>query len=86
MQAFVARRMLKEDGLREIDRHLLDFLQESRITPVYARERITDDGIRKNITNEYLQQRLKRFEEHGHVRNLYDIGLYELVSDPREEK
>ena len=44
-----------------------------------------DEGVR-DVTSTYLGQRLQRFEEHNHVENLYDSGLYELVDDPREEE
>jgi hypothetical protein len=37
------------------------------------------------ITSTYCGQRLQRLEKHGHVQNLMDTGLYELVDDPREQ-
>lgn len=76
---------LTPDDLREVDEILLDYLQEGRITPVYARERILDEDVRESITAQYCGQRLRRLAEHGHVRNLYDVGLYELLEDPRIE-
>jgi len=77
--------VLDDDGLREIDGVLLDYLQDGRVTPVYARERIVDDGIREGITEQYCQQRLKRLVEHNHAVNLFEVGLYELRNDPRED-
>lgn len=74
---------LGPDDLREIDARLLDYLNAGRVTPVFAREQMLDEEFRDDITGTYLQQRLKRLEEHGHVRNLQDVGLYELLSDPR---
>lgn len=74
---------LEPDDLREIDDRLLDYLAEGRITPVFAREQMLDEEFRDEITSAYLQQRLVRFEEHGHVRNLQGVGLYELLADPR---
>nr|WP_252487420.1 hypothetical protein [Natronococcus sp. CG52] len=74
---------LSDSDLRDVDRDLLEYLLEGRITPVYARERMADEGQR-DVTSTYLGQRLQRLEEHGHVRNLYDTGLYELINDPRE--
>lgn len=74
---------LSTDDLRDVDEDLLDYLQEGRVTPVYARDRMADEGVR-DVTSTYLGQRLQRLEEHRHARNLYDTGLYELVSDPRE--
>jgi hypothetical protein len=70
--------------LREIDRTLLDYLREGRITPAYARKRLLDETERESITGAYIGQRLQRFEEHGHVENLYDTGLYALVEDIEE--
>lgn len=75
--------MLSDEDLRDVDRTLLDYLVEGRVTPVYARDRIHDETERE-YTSTYLGQRLQRLGEHGHVRNLYGTGLYELVEDPRE--
>ncbi len=74
---------LDADDLRDVDRDLLDYLREGRVTPAYARDRMIDEEKRE-VTSTYLGQRLQRLEEHDHVRNLYDNGLYELVDDPRE--
>lgn len=35
-------------------------------------------------SNQYIRERLKRFEEHGIVTNV-GRGVYELVCDPREK-
>jgi len=84
MQARDANSMaLDIDDLREIDGVILDYLQEGRVTPAYCRDRILDENVRDEITSTYCGQRLQRLEEHDHVRNLFDTGLYELVSDPR---
>jgi len=74
---------LKDDDLREVDEQLLDYLEDGRITPAYARLRLKDDV--DEYSRGYVQQRLSRLEEHQHVENLYDVGLYELVEDPRGE-
>jgi len=76
---------LTPEDLREVDELLLDFLREGRVTPVYARERLVDDGHRESITEQYCGQRLQRLVEHEHVQNLYETGLYELLEDPRRE-
>lgn len=76
---------LEADDLREIDELLLDYLNEGRVTPAYCRDRILHQGHRDSITSTYCGQRLQRLEEHGHVTNLLETGLYELVSDPRKE-
>lgn len=66
--------------LNETDRMLLPHLREGRVTPVLAKHLIEEDG--KEVSRPYVQQRLKRMEEHGHLRNLHDTGVYELVDDP----
>lgn len=71
---------LSEDNLRDIDRELLDYLREGRVTPAYARKRLADE-TGQEVTGAYIGQRLQRFEEHGHVENLYDVGLYALRED-----
>ncbi|AGB38780.1 hypothetical protein [Natronococcus occultus] len=76
---------LSNSDLRDVDRDLLEYLLEGRVTPVYARERMNDEG-RREVTSTYLGQRLQRLEEHDHVRNLYETGLYELIDDPRERE
>lgn len=75
--------MLEEDDLRKVDRHLLDYLSEGRVTPSYARNRLEDEGVGE-YTRGYIQQRLSRFEEHDYVENKGG-GLYELIEDPRKE-
>lgn len=76
--------MLGPDDLREpVDGALLDLLVEGRVTPRYARERLDVDGV-DDYSRSYVQQRLARLEEHSHVDNLLDMGIYELVDDPRE--
>lgn len=77
--------VLTDDDLREIDEILLDFLQEGRVTPVYAQRRILEESHRETISRGYVQERLARLVEHTHVQNLFDVGLYELVDDPRND-
>lgn len=74
--------MLSDDDLREVDRTLLDYLRDGRVTPAFARARLDEESVGE-YSRGYVQQRLARFQEHGHVKNLYDTGLYELVTDPR---
>jgi len=77
--------MLGPDDLREpVDSAILDLLAEGRVTPRYARERLNTDGV-GDYSRSYVQQRLARFEEHRHIRNLLNCGLYELTDDPRED-
>ncbi|KTG24733.1 hypothetical protein AUR66_16575 [Haloferax profundi] len=75
---------LSSEDLNEIDSIIVEYLVEGRVTPVYLRERIIDEKIRESISEQYLGQRLKRLQEHNHVKNLYDTGLYELQEDPRD--
>lgn len=85
MASATATKMPIDPGeLRDIDRWILDYLQEKQcVTPVYCRERVRDDHGQE-VTSTYCGQRLQRLAEHGHAENLSGVGLYELVSDPRD--
>ena len=37
---------------------------------------------RLDFISQYVQQRLRRLEEHGHVQNI-GSGVYEITDDPR---
>lgn len=76
--------MLSADDLRDVDCSLLEYLREGRVTPAYARKRLESEG--KEYSRGYVQQRLARFEEHGHVENLLDSGLYNLHNDPEKKE
>lgn len=78
------RVVLSETQLNDLDRNLLDFLAEGRMTPGLAQTQLVEREI-ADLTRQYINQRLKRLEEHGHVTNLHGSGVYELVHDPREE-
>lgn len=73
---------LTEEDLNETDEAVLEILSEGRATPQLVREELKDSG--KEVTRQYVSQILKRFNEHNHVENLHDTGVYELVEDPRE--
>lgn len=75
--------MLTPDELRNVDHALLDYLNEGRVTPVYCKSRLEDDGM--DYSRGYVHERLTRFVEHDIAQNLMDIGLYELVEDPRHD-
>jgi hypothetical protein len=76
--------MLDPDDLRQpVDGAILDLLNEGRVSPQYARERLDADDV-DDYSRSYVQQRLARLEEHSHVCNLLGCGLYELMSDPRD--
>jgi hypothetical protein len=76
--------MLTTDDLRPVDRQIVEYLAEGRVTPAYARERLAHEDV-DDYSRGYVQQRLARLEEHGHVTNLFSTGLYELVDDPRDD-
>lgn len=86
MPALGSLRMLSTNDLREIDEVLISYMREGRVTPVYCQQRILADGERESISRGYIQERLARFVEHGHVENLQSTGLYELVADPLAEQ
>lgn len=76
---------LDGDQLNDLDEAILSYLAESgRATPSLLRDELTeqgiDTGVRQNVNN-----RLTRLREHGHVRNVRDSGVYELVDDPRAD-
>lgn len=68
---------MTEIRLNDADEAILRHLREGRATAAFLAQR-TD------WKREYLTQRLIRLEEHGIVRNLEDVGLYELVDDPEQ--
>lgn len=76
---------LDPEQLNDLDKAILSYLAESgRATPSLLRDELTeqgiDTGVRQNVNN-----RLTRLREHGHVNNIRDSGVYELVSDPRSD-
>jgi hypothetical protein len=73
--------MLTGKELREIDEEVLMLLEEGRVTPIYCQKRLKDNG--REVTTQYVQQRLARLEEHDHVENLFGTGLYKVTDDPR---
>ena len=62
--------------LNQADKDILHILEEGRNAPSNIADRL-------DITRQYVYQRLKRLEEHGHVKNI-GSGVYELVDDPRD--
>jgi repressor of nif and glnA expression len=64
--------------LNETDSLILDYLSEvGRATPALLKEVLLDENG-KDFSSQYINQRLVRLEEHGHVRNVRDTGVYEL--------
>ncbi|MCD2204397.1 hypothetical protein [Halobacterium sp. KA-6] len=76
---------LTADDLNDLDEAVLDLLHEGRVTPTLAQKLLVDRGEKDSVSRQYVNQRLKRLEEHEHIENLLDTGVYELDSDPREQ-
>jgi hypothetical protein len=73
---------LAEDELNELDNRILDALANGRATPTLLKKIFEENGT--DVSRQYINQRLKRLSEHGHIKNLFDTGVYEFVSDPRD--
>lgn len=71
-----AQPVLEPRQLNEADQEILDELHEGRASPSYLSEQT-------GVEQTYINQRLRRLDEHGHVDNLAR-GLWELVDDPRD--
>ncbi len=72
---------IQPEDLNDADTEILGVLAEGRATPQLIREELADRG--RDVTRQYISQRLKRLREHGHVVNRQTTGVYELVDDPR---
>lgn len=70
--------VLDADQLNDADRSILDELQHGRASPSYLADQT-------GIEQTYINQRLRRLDEHGHVENLAR-GLWELTDDPRRDQ
>ena len=74
---------LTEDQLNDLDDKILNVLSDGRATPTLLKKMFEEEGT--EVSRQYVNQRLKRLSEHNHIENLFDTGVYELVTDPREE-
>lgn len=72
--------------LNDLDNEILASLQEGRATPTLIKRILEQEGTREEVSRQYVNQRLKRLTEHGHVNNTLNTGVYELVNDPRENE
>ena len=61
--------------LNETDKKVISKLEEGRNVPANIAEEL-------GLSRQYVQQRLRRLEEHGHVQNI-GRGVYEMIDDPR---
>lgn len=75
---------LKPDQLNGADRLILDVLEEGRATPTLVLRLLETRG--NDYSRQYVSQRIKRLTEHGHLENVLDTGVYELVDDPRDDR
>jgi hypothetical protein len=70
--------MLDPSQLKRVDKAILAYMREDggRLTPSWIADEI-------DYERPYVNQRLTRLEEHGHVANP-GYGLWTLENDPRE--
>jgi len=74
---------LKPSDLNDTDELILDYLiEEHRATTELLRQVLVDE-YEKEVSNQYINQRLVRLTEHGHLKNVRSTGVYEFVEDPR---
>lgn len=76
---------LAPDGLNDWDERILDYLHDGRATPGLVRKMLLRDDVTDSISRQYINERMTRLAEHGHLKNILDSGVYELASDPRED-
>jgi hypothetical protein len=74
---------LAEDELNELDKRILNALANGRATPTLLKKMFEKNGT--DVSRQYINQRMKRLSEHSHIENLFDTGVYELTSDPRND-
>lgn len=68
---------MPEIRLNETDEDIISLLHNGRNVPANLADEL-------DLSRQYVQQRLKRMEEHGLIKNI-GRGVYELVEDPRKE-
>lgn len=76
---------LDSDDLSEMDEAVLDWMADHpnvTPTPALLRNAFQERGM--THTRQYYNAILARLAEHGHAENLWDTGVYRLISDPRE--
>lgn len=67
--------------LNDLDESILTYLKrEGRASPMLFKRATGAEQSRQ-----YVSSRFVRLGEHGHIRDLYDTGVYELVDDPRDD-
>lgn len=74
---------LTEDDLNDTDERILDALTDGRATPTLIKKILENSGV--EVSRQYINQRMKRLAEHDNIKNLFDTGVYELITDPRNK-
>jgi hypothetical protein len=72
---------LPPEKLNDADELILNVLADGRATPTLVQRYLAAEGT--EFSRQYVNQRMKRLAEHGHIENLFDTGVYELADDPR---
>lgn len=76
--ALVPKNLNTWDGL------ILDYLRDEGLaTPTLLVSEFDEREDTDEVSRQWINARLRRLAEHGHVRNLHDTGVYEFVDDPR---
>lgn len=83
---------LHPSELDELDRAILDYLQEDRsvdrgwgiASPALVRDELHDRGFEDLPTRQTIQNRMKILASADHLENIGQ-GHYRFVSDPRDE-
>ncbi|NUC75035.1 MarR family transcriptional regulator [Haloterrigena sp. SYSU A558-1] len=84
---------LEADDLDSLDRAILDYLQEGRdegepwgiATPAVVRAALEDGDFGDVPVRQTINNRMRKLELAGHLRNRHDKGEYVFVSDPRDD-
>lgn len=72
---------LSKNQINDTDAQILTYLRdEGRASPTLFQRAEEIDTSRQ-----YVSSRFVRLAEHGHIRDLYDTGIYEFVSYPEED-
>lgn len=72
---------LGPEDLNEMDRQILTYLRdEGRASPTLFLRAEDIDSSRQWVSSRFV-----RLAEHGHIRDLYDTGIYEFVEGPEED-
>jgi hypothetical protein len=87
---------LSADDIDDLDAAILDYFLEGqgegqpwgKATPSEVYRALDERGTLDELGNpvrQTVQNRIKNLALAGHLRNKYDTGSYEFVSDPRDE-